>query len=1047
MLGTLQLERDDKGIDGREAIRASPRPRASWVNVGESHPWPPGAPASSKGRAGGGPATGAGRPTRRVPTPVRHAISGEWALKECEEHTTWVNEILQRNKYPLIGDLRKGLADGVTLVTLVEFITAVPVAKSDRHPTSAVQTEENLKKCLVHLEQRGVDITGITAKDIADGNLKSTLTLLGNIRQKYDAYGERSDGDGGVAPPQGEIARHGMPGRLYTEGGAHTPRDPPSPVRRERPSSVQRESNPGYYSPSVAQRMIPGMMGGDEKPPRSSSALPFTTTSEQNNSGSPQYGADERRQYIGQWQTSKVNVRPQSAREALGVGSEKPPFHVTNAWSSSQRVRDTSGHTADKPPVAPRPNTQRPRQPSQPTERKEGPRGENLFSRERQPPPPYCHEHRNEQYHNPAFIADNSDDTGASRRADGAVHNDLRSACTKLYGSRSQTPDRQMHGSPVTQIQHVPDINKIAFSPHPQHSHEFRKSSFDQIQHTPRASPMGQSSNSYTLTTDSNARSYTGTNATFSTFKPESDDEEDEKETSVEPTKNTLMPSSKYPNSSGSRPNSARETAVNANNYHLQGFPSGKQNDYYDPRDPNRTRLKLEDHLPSSHVPYLREPETKPQTSKVATMMNSTHINAAYVEDSDDDSDEFRGTANRNKLDYAVESSASITPPLPPLSPGSSRPTTPPPFNPKFGRSYSTSNVSPPKTPDLLSSMSKQRTTPTIRAPEHMHASNPYIDSVGTNRELHQKHSPQQKSAETNPERTYSGVRKVPRGNGLSHSLDDLRESGNESNISFDIENTFLTVEESEQDPADTFPPHKHAHASRKHMDQFEAMYQNMLQSVGVVKETPRHKAHGHVKRRWSLASSDTSSLPKGRRFRGDRASYEKGSAKDIKSIQRRFQRLESHVITLARSVAHLSSELRHNNTLVHELDWIKRELRELRLENHHHKKNPFGGEADKATEFERFRGWIPSLTNPKRVNKLTKFFGQEPPLLQLYLKKLGYERYAKNFENEHIGMIELPYMTEERLESIGIPMGPRLRILQEAQLCFRQDNFNIYIV
>lgn len=42
--------------------------------------------------------------------------------------------------------------------------------------------------------------------------------------------------------------------------------------------------------------------------------------------------------------------------------------------------------------------------------------------------------------------------------------------------------------------------------------------------------------------------------------------------------------------------------------------------------------------------------------------------------------------------------------------------------------------------------------------------------------------------------------------------------------------------------------------------------------------------------------------------------------------------------------------------------------------------------------DFERFRGWVPSLTNPRRVNKLTQFFGQEPPLLNIFLKKLGYE-------------------------------------------------------
>lgn len=33
-----------------------------------------------------------------------------------------------------------------------------------------------------------------------------------------------------------------------------------------------------------------------------------------------------------------------------------------------------------------------------------------------------------------------------------------------------------------------------------------------------------------------------------------------------------------------------------------------------------------------------------------------------------------------------------------------------------------------------------------------------------------------------------------------------------------------------------------------------------------------------------------------------------------------------------------------------------------------------------------------PNLTNPKRVKKLTKFFGEDPPLMRLFLRSLGYE-------------------------------------------------------
>ena len=44
------------------------------------------------------------------------------------------------------------------------------------------------------------------------------------------------------------------------------------------------------------------------------------------------------------------------------------------------------------------------------------------------------------------------------------------------------------------------------------------------------------------------------------------------------------------------------------------------------------------------------------------------------------------------------------------------------------------------------------------------------------------------------------------------------------------------------------------------------------------------------------------------------------------------------------------------------------------------------------------------SAQTEQRVKKLTKFFGDEPPLLRLYLKNLGYEKYASIFEEAKIG-------------------------------------------
>ena len=42
--------------------------------------------------------------------------------------------------------------------------------------------------------------------------------------------------------------------------------------------------------------------------------------------------------------------------------------------------------------------------------------------------------------------------------------------------------------------------------------------------------------------------------------------------------------------------------------------------------------------------------------------------------------------------------------------------------------------------------------------------------------------------------------------------------------------------------------------------------------------------------------------------------------------------------------------------------------------------------------EFGAFRPVGVSLTHPPRVRKLTRFFGDEPPLLRIFLNQLGYE-------------------------------------------------------
>jgi hypothetical protein len=102
-----------------------------------------------------------------------------------------------------------------------------------------------------------------------------------------------------------------------------------------------------------------------------------------------------------------------------------------------------------------------------------------------------------------------------------------------------------------------------------------------------------------------------------------------------------------------------------------------------------------------------------------------------------------------------------------------------------------------------------------------------------------------------------------------------------------------------------------------------------------------------------------------------------------FQGINKRFQRLESHVVTLARSVAHLSSEMRSQHLVTQDLDQLRQEM------NFRIQQSQF---QSKSADNLNDTGDGPNLTNPKRVKKLTKFFGEDPPLMRLFLKKLGYE-------------------------------------------------------
>jgi hypothetical protein len=57
--------------------------------------------------------------------------------------------------------------------------------------------------------------------------------------------------------------------------------------------------------------------------------------------------------------------------------------------------------------------------------------------------------------------------------------------------------------------------------------------------------------------------------------------------------------------------------------------------------------------------------------------------------------------------------------------------------------------------------------------------------------------------------------------------------------------------------------------------------------------------------------------------------------------------------------------------------------------------------------------------------------------MLRYFLSLLNYEQYVSVLEQEKIGFYELPYISEKKLQSLGIPHESCARIVYEAQQYF----------
>ncbi|XP_057710356.1 neuron navigator 3 isoform X4 [Corythoichthys intestinalis] len=97
----------------------------------------------------------------------------------CKIYTDWANHYLAKSGCPrLIKDLSQDVTDGVLLAQIIQIIANEKVEDINGSPRSQTQMIENVDACLSFLDARGVNVKGLSAEEIRNGNLKSILGLF-----------------------------------------------------------------------------------------------------------------------------------------------------------------------------------------------------------------------------------------------------------------------------------------------------------------------------------------------------------------------------------------------------------------------------------------------------------------------------------------------------------------------------------------------------------------------------------------------------------------------------------------------------------------------------------------------------------------------------------------------------------------------------------------------------------------------------------------------------------------------------------------------------
>ncbi|KAF3825983.1 hypothetical protein GH733_006097 [Mirounga leonina] len=258
----------------------------------------------------------------------------EAQCSSADIYTDWANHYLAKSGHKrLIKDLQQDIADGVLLAEIIQIIANEKVEDINGCPRSQSQMIENVDVCLSFLAARGVNVQGLSAEEIRNGNLKAILGLFFSLSRYKQQQHHQQQYYQSLVELQQRVS-HASPQAEASQ--AKTQQDMQSRVPATGScSKVQGASNLNRRSQSfnsIDKNKPPNYANGNEKDsskgPQPSSGV-NGNTQPPGTAGQPPASAIPSPSASKPWRSKSMNVKHSATSTMLTVKQSSPATSPT----------------------------------------------------------------------------------------------------------------------------------------------------------------------------------------------------------------------------------------------------------------------------------------------------------------------------------------------------------------------------------------------------------------------------------------------------------------------------------------------------------------------------------------------------------------------------------------------------------------------------------------------------------------------------------------------------------------------------------------------